>query len=176
MRVRSLARGPLLLLAAGVSVGLVSLTFTSVAKSYSGPHFGDANGTSLRLSSGAEVTAPMFAASTPSQVSYPVPLGSPVTTDVYEIVDMSPANKEQARTWLDSQAKSRRELVAVVSRGATEKPLFVFVYGLGTVPPLVLSSPDLSKENVLARIREQGQKRRFVGSCRAGKTNLLFFQ
>jgi hypothetical protein len=154
MRVRPLARGTLLLLVAGVSVGVFSLAFTRVAKSYGGPH----------------------AASAPSQVSYPIPVGSPVTTEVYEIIDMSPANKEQIRTWLDAQAKSSRELVAVVSRSATEKPLFVFVYGRGNVRPLVISSPDLSKENVLARIREQGPQRRFVGSYRAGKANLLFFQ
>jgi hypothetical protein len=108
----------------------------------------------------------------------PVPLPAPVPrpSEVFTVAEQSLTTEAQAQAWLDEQAKNKRMLVAVIPRAATEKPLFVFVDGAAATHHLVLATPDLTTESVLARVRGKGLNKTFVGSCRAGESYLLFFR
>ncbi len=117
----------------------------------------------------------------PRSTPPPAPVPAPTTTagqpaaDTYDVVEASLVSDAQAEAWMKMQAKSQRALVGVIPRGATEKPLFIFMRTTGAVEHVVVSSPDLSKENVATRIRAQHPKT-FIGACRAGNAYVLFFK
>src|SRR5688572_26841797 len=120
-------------------------------------------------------------APTPAPAPVPAPAPAPATTtapppaDTYDVVEATLVSEEQAESWLKQQVKSRRALVGVIPRGATEKTLFIFMRTAGATEHVVVASPDLSKENVAKQIRAHHTKT-FLGACRAGSGYLLFFK
>jgi hypothetical protein len=120
-------------------------------------------------------------APTPAPRPTPAPAPAPATTtappaaDTYDVVEATLVSEAQAVSWLKQQAKSRRALVGVIPRGATEKTLFIFTPTTAAVEHVVVASPDLSKASVAAAFRAQHPKA-FLGACATTNGYLLFFK
>jgi len=105
----------------------------------------------------------------------PATTTAPPAADTYDVVEATLVSEAQAASWLKQQAKSRRALVGVIPRGATQKTLFIFMRTAGATEHVVVASPDLSKASVVAAVRAQHPKS-FIGACDAGSSYLLFFK
>lgn len=150
---------------------LISLVFVLFA--------GAAMAQTYPLPAGSPQPAPRPAAPTPAPTPAPAP--APATTtappaaDTYDVVEATLTSSTQAESWLKQQSKSKRALVGVIPRGATEKTLFIFMRTGGATEHVVVASPDLSKASVAAAVRAQHPKA-FLGACAAGTGYLLFFK
>lgn len=130
---------------------------------------------------GSPQPAPPAPRPAPTPAPAPVPAPAPATStappaaETYDVVEATLVSETQAVSWLKQQAKARRALIGVVSRGAAEKTLFIFMRTSGAVDHVVVASPDLSKESVATQIRTHHAKT-FLGACSAGSGYLLFFK
>ncbi len=105
----------------------------------------------------------------------PATTTAPPAADTYDVVEATLVSEAQAVSWLKQQSKSRRALVGVIPRGATEKTLFIYMRTAGATEHVVVASPDLSKASVAAAVRAQHPKS-LIGACAAGSGYLLFFK